>query len=471
MNVSKRTFGNNENFEMSVTGQENLAMEAESNIEHASHRIEAAGNIPEPAHHGHRRHRRISRSSQTAPNLEATEDEALAEEENRRKYGASHVIKLFVPVTICMLLVVIVIRTVEYYSIKDVYLIYTPFHSETTDTGTLLWESIVNAIIFIGVVAVMTCVLLCLFKYRCYKLIYGWLVFSSLLLLFVFAFLFLGEVLATFNLPADYITVSIVMWNFGVVGMIAIHWKSPLLVTQSYLIATSALMALVFIKYLPDWTTWTLLIGISLWDLFAVLTSWGPLRKLVQLAQERNEPLFPALIYSSGVMYALVGMTEDRRTSLESHHSDDGTRPLSPSQNQARVVEPETVNIRRRSLERHAPRTERETHDASTRVSGPNFINDEDDDEEGPVRLGLGDFIFYSVLVGKASTSSDWNTIIACFIAILIGLCLTLILLAVHQKALPALPISLILGVIFFFLTSIVMKPFTDALAVSQVFI
>ncbi|CAG9813502.1 unnamed protein product [Phaedon cochleariae] len=377
------------------------------------------------------------------------------DDEEELKYGAKHVIKLFAPVSLCMVVVVATISAVNFYSIKGMYLIYTPFHEESPDTSTKVWNAAANAMILMAVIVGMTVLLIVLYKYRCYKTIHGWLIVSSLMLLSIFSYLYLEEILRAYNIPMDYPTLLMIMWNFGVMGMIVIHWQGPLVLQQAYLIFVAALMALVFIKYLPEWTTWAVLAVISIWDLIAVLMPKGPLRILVETAQERNEQIFPALIYSSTYMYAYTSMATGEevpnvRTSRSTSEDHGFTQDW---------VDNHASHVAQRQLE---------VHDTPSGVPRTQVIQEE---EERGVKLGLGDFIFYSVLVGKASSYGDWNTTLACFVAILIGLCLTLLLLAIFKKALPALPISITFGLIFYFATKELVSPFTDSLASEQVFI
>lgn len=86
----------------------------------------------------------------------------------------------------------------------------------------------------------------------------------------------------------------------------------------------------------------------------------------------------------------------------------------------------------------------------------------------GAIKLGLGDFVFYSLLVGRAAMY-DLTTVYACYLAIIAGLGSTLVLLAVARRALPALPISVCLGVVFYFLTRLLLEPLVIGLSTTLI--
>jgi hypothetical protein len=89
-------------------------------------------------------------------------------------------------------------------------------------------------------------------------------------------------------------------------------------------------------------------------------------------------------------------------------------------------------------------------------------------EESHPIRLGLGDFIFYSMLVAQAA-KEDFIALVVCFTCILVGLVSTLALLALYGKALPALPASIFLAVPFYFLADSLFLPLFKNVIVSGI--
>ncbi|CAG9463024.1 unnamed protein product [Pedinophyceae sp. YPF-701] len=86
------------------------------------------------------------------------------------------------------------------------------------------------------------------------------------------------------------------------------------------------------------------------------------------------------------------------------------------------------------------------------------------------LKLGLGDFIFYSMMVGRAAMF-DMMTVYACYLGVVAGLVGTLLLLATFKKALPALPISIALGVVFYFLVRLVLEQLLVPMSKHLVFV
>lgn len=94
----------------------------------------------------------------------------------------------------------------------------------------------------------------------------------------------------------------------------------------------------------------------------------------------------------------------------------------------------------------------------------------EEDMGSNSIRLGLGDFIFYSVLVAKAAEYS-FTTFVACMLVILAGLGGTLVLLSVFHHALPALPISIFLGIFFYLTTRFLVEPWVQTILLKPYYV
>lgn len=318
-----------------------------------------------------------------------------------------------------------------------------------------------NSLVFVAAITVATFVLVLLFYLRCVKFLKFYMGFSAFIVLGNLGGEILVLLIDRFRFPIDCITFLIILFNFSVVGVFAVFMsKFSILITQGYLVWIGVLVAY-FFTLLPEWTTWVLLVALALYDIAAVLLPVGPLRLLVEMAISRDEDI-PALVYEARPVIRNDSRLVQRRVWRErrSSQSDSNDVENNANRNEVRVVrsaevEEEHVGSNERS-EISVPLIDRrpdQTDNSETFLEGIGLGS------SGAIKLGLGDFIFYSVLVGRAAMY-DLMTVYACYLAIIAGLGITLMLLSVYQKALPALPVSIMLGVVFYFLARLLLEVF-----------
>lgn len=435
----------------------------------------------------------------------------------------AEVLAVMSPVSICMALVVLLISLLSPPSsgsaagapppVTAATLVY--LESPNDSPGQKLLGALLDAAVFVALVAAVTFVLVALYYYRCTGFLKNYMRFSAFFVIFSMGGAIVSTVLRRLAAPLDAPTVLLLLFNGAAVGVLSVFASAvPIIVRQGYMVALAVIVA-AWLSRLPEWTTWIMLVALALYDLVAVLAPRGPLRMLVELASSRDDEL-PALVYearptvgppTSSSFYASAMGSVEMQTMTNSgraggsrydrvEQEEDTSRAVVEMRDLGEMNRSRGSALQMENLEREIPVTstelpsnqggssqhaviqieqpEEEREPLVSSASTNNAASDEEHRQSSSsepvlefemfestrgIKLGLGDFVFYSVLVGRAAMY-DLMTVYACYLAIIAGLGCTLILLSICRHALPALPISIMLGVTFYFLTRLLMEPF-----------
>lgn len=150
-----------------------------------------------------------------------------------------------------------------------------------------------------------------------------------------------------------------------------------------------------------------ILLLLAFWDLFAVMTPIGPLRWLVDLVHEKGTPL-PGLLYQADIVEAHTNSSPD--TAPKSSSDRCAKNPAKPTHTEApggltKLNVASDCSVQAKAV--------------GCRHLDGDICKDDEDDDDRTIKLGLGDFIFYSVLVARAATHG-MAVFASCFLCILV---------------------------------------------------
>uniref|UniRef100_A0A0K0G2F6 Presenilin n=1 Tax=Strongyloides venezuelensis TaxID=75913 RepID=A0A0K0G2F6_STRVS len=379
------------------------------------------------------------------------------------------VIDLYTPITICAVIALLIEKYIapfsEIYSLA-MSLIYNDKRSmikakSTQYTGLLdsipsLSMLIIITLCFLGVIIVMTSLLVFLYVKGFKRWLEYFFYIQIFFSLMVTETKILGKTFIYFEILVNDWILTIICVIFSLIGVFSINGFGPLKLRQFFHIILGVNIALLFVSLFPEWVIWSILITISSWDLVAVLWSKGPLNILVNTAQKRNEELFSALVYSC-MAHTEIVKSDDNKKIVNNNKKDEDKEKID---NNIKDEDKKMVDNNKKDKDKN------ETNNKEKVVED----NSEEEENEN-AKLGMGDFVFYTLLILHVYRYRDPISLVNCFTSILTGLTMTIFILVYFKRALPALPISIFSSIIFFFGTYYLGSPFYQEMSNNNIII
>jgi len=261
-------------------------------------------------------------------------------------------------------------------------------------------------------------------------------------------------IIAQLNCSIDWLTIIFYVYNILIVAIISMFWFSPDIIKQIVTIYQCIIMILYVLKIAPEWIAWTLLPLLAIWDMIAVLLPFGPLYLLINLFQKRQLEVPPMMIYTTGLWFKNQNMNKNNIIIQKEFLLSKQLSSLNLifiSNNTLNYFNKQKFNIIKNmnaSSDKKFSKKQRQTRKSM---------------------LGLGDFIFYSILLAKTVFTSKCNlfAIIIVYLCIIMGMLATTIILLILHRPLPALPISLLIGLIVFFHYNHIGNQFAETIRLS----
>lgn len=340
-----------------------------------------------------------------------------------------HSLYFTVPITITIVLASILsfFTLYVYYPSKDPGDVsnIAPVQGEGADAG------LINAIIFISLAFIGGILLLYLLRKGMLNLIekffaivmgYSAFVFTLFFMFPVYWILlgqFLPDGLMWFNymLVDNYLILALVpalLSGIIVLCVLIIERFKSRNAHNILMIYLGSQLGALFGIHMPTLTVLLVLLGLSLYDVYAVF--WGPLKAIFKPSSNDNQE----------VSRAYIDDQEDQRMTVD---------PFTAKKN-------DRLSINYEKQEENNVRATLKTRV----ISLPVF-------QTSRISIGLGDFVFFSMLVSHSVMISYFNTItspfLLSFVGIVIGTYITFRLLE-KKDILPALPVPIIIGLLGF---------------------